>query len=398
MQRSLPLEGIRVIDYTHYLAGPYAARCLADLGAEVIKVEPIKGDPARGLPYDINGESGFFLQQNSGKKGIAVNVKHPAGLKLMQELIRTADVFLENYRPGALSRVGLGYEDLIELNDRIVYCSLSAYGQYGSKSSQAGFGLVAEAMSGAMSLIGNPGEPPPVFRIPIADILTGTHGVAAICASLFGRTQERKPVRLDLSLYDCMVALHDHALQAYLLSSGECNPYPAGRTVPGLTIYGTFAASDGCLVIAAQTDELWAKLAQLIGGEELASDSRFAQHSARNANSEEAIAIVDKWISSHTSVADCLAALKAADIPCSPVQTIAQVASDNHLMDRGMFERQNHPKLGDVTLPSTPFAPSFYKSEMRPAPTLGQNSEEIALSLGFSYNQVESMRKEGAIC
>ena len=175
----LPLAGIRVVDYSHFLAGPYLSRCLAAMGAEVIKVErPTAGDAGRAHPYFVNGQSGYFLQQNMGKQGLCVNLKDPRGLELMHKLTDTADVFVENYRPGALDKLGLGYAELSQRNPRLVYCSVSAYGHTGPDAAQPGFGLIAEAKSGAMAMIGVPGEPPPLFRIALADMYTGIHGVA----------------------------------------------------------------------------------------------------------------------------------------------------------------------------------------------------------------------------
>ena len=183
-----PLRGIRVIDYSHFLAGPFLSRCLAAMGAEVVKVErPTAGDGGRAHPYFIDGHSGYFLQQNMGKQGLCVNVRDPRGLDLMHRLVDGADVFVENYRPGALDRLGLGYADLSARNPRLVYCSISAYGHSGPDADNPGFGLIAEAKSGAMAMIGVPGEAPPLFRIALADMYTGIHGVAAVNAALLGR-------------------------------------------------------------------------------------------------------------------------------------------------------------------------------------------------------------------
>ena len=180
----LPLAGIRVVDYSHYLAGPHMSRCLAAMGADVIKVErPSAGDPGRASPTIVDGQSGYFMQQNMGKRGLCINLKDARGLELLHKLTDEADVFVENYRPGALGKLGLGFDELSRRNPKLVYCSVSAYGHTGPDAERAGFGLIAEAKSGAMSLIGMPGEPPPLFRMPIADMYAGMHGVSAICAA-----------------------------------------------------------------------------------------------------------------------------------------------------------------------------------------------------------------------
>src|SRR5512143_679830 len=180
----LPLAGVRVVDYSHFLAGPFLSRCLAAMGADVIKVErPKAGDAGRAHPYFIKGQSGYYIQQNMGKQGLCVNLKDPRGLELMHKLTDSADVFVENYRPGTLEKLRLGYAELSRRNPKLVYCSVSAYGHTGPDSAQPGFGLIAEAKCGAMAMIGVPGEAPPLFRIALAAMYTGIHGVAAGCAA-----------------------------------------------------------------------------------------------------------------------------------------------------------------------------------------------------------------------
>ena len=297
-----PLRGIRVIDYSHFLAGPFLSRCLAAMGAEVIKVErPTKGDAGRAHPYFIDGHSGYFLQQNMGKQGLCVNVRDPRGLELMHRLVDGADVFVENYRPGALDRLGLGYADLSERNPRLVYCSISAYGHSGPDSDNPGFGLIAEAKSGAMAMIGVPGEAPPLFRIALADMYTGIHGVAAVNAALLGRVASGRGQHIDLALYDCMVSVHEYAVQCYTLSGGEEIPVQTGHDLPESTVYGVFPGRDGYLVITAQVDAIWLRLARLIGGDELAADTRFHRPEGRNAHREEIA-----WTMAQPSVRTCL--------------------------------------------------------------------------------------------
>ena len=394
----LPLAGIRVVDYTHFLAGPYLSRCLAGLGAEVIKVErPKAGDAGRHHPYFINGQSGYFLQQNMGKKGMCVNLKDPRGLKLVHELVRTADVFVENYRPGALEKLGLGYKELSKLNPRLVYCSVSAYGHTGPDAAKPGFGLIAEARSGAMAMVGVPGEPPPLFRMPIADMYAGIHGVAAVCAALFGRTVTGKGQHVDTALYDCMVGMHDFAVQAYTLSGGKELPVQTGHDLPQSTVYGVFPARDGNVVIAAQVDDSWKRLAKLIGGDALAADARFHHSEGRNAARVEILGKVKAWTQTRT-VDECTTALDAAEVPCSPVQNIDAVINDPQIAARGMIVEQDHPVLGKVRLANVPF--KFSDCDVTPrmvAPLMGQHNREIAATLGFSNADIEAMVKDGVL-
>ena len=395
----LPLTGIRVIDYTHFLAGPHLSRCLAAMGADVIKVErPKAGDAGRAHAYFKDGQSGYYLQQNMGKRGLCVNIKTPRGFDLLQRLVKTADVFVENYRPGALARLGLGYDDLSILNPRLVYCSVSAFGHSGPDSSKPGFGLIAEAKSGAMAQLGVPGEPPPLLRMPLADMYTGVHGVAAICAALLGRQNSGRGQHIDLALYDCMVSMHDYAVQCYTLSDGAEIPVQTGHDLPTSTVYGVFPARDGYLVIAAQVDEAWKRLARLVGGDQLAADERFLDPASRNENRVAALDYVRAWTKAQPSLADCIAALDAAEVPCAPVQSIDQVVADPQIIARGMVVEQDHPVLGKVKLPNLPFR--FSDCDTTPqmaAPLLGQHNRQIAGELGFTETEIEAMTRDGIL-
>jgi crotonobetainyl-CoA:carnitine CoA-transferase CaiB-like acyl-CoA transferase len=397
--QNLPLSGIRVIDYSHFLAGPFMGRCMAALGAEVIKVErPKAGDPGRAHPYFKDGQSGYFLQQNMGKQGLCIDLRDKRGLELMQKLADTADVFIENYRPGALDRLGLGYKALSARNPKLVYCSVSAYGHTGPYAERPGFGLIAEAMSGAMAHVGNPGEAPPLLRMPLADMYTGIHGVAAINAALLGRLSSGRGQHIDLALYDCMISMHDFAVQRYFMSGGTDLPKQTGSGQPDSTLYGVFSARDGYLVIAAQVDDAWQRLAKLIGGETLANDARFTTPNARNAHYDEAMSIVRGWTLAQPSRDACLKALGAAGVASAPVQTIDEVVADPQVKARGMLVEQEHPVLGRVTLPNLPFHFSDCDTTIRTtAPLMGQHNRAIAESLGFSADEVTAMQKDGVL-
>jgi crotonobetainyl-CoA:carnitine CoA-transferase CaiB-like acyl-CoA transferase len=399
MTQALPLNGIRVVDYSHFLAGPFMSRALSALGADVIKVErPGVGDPGRVHAILKDGQSGYFAQQNMGKQGLCVDVKHPRGKELVHRLVSRADVFVENYRPGALEKLGLGYAALSALNPRLVYCSVSAYGHTGPDSERPGFGLIAEARSGAMAQVGVPGEPPPLLRIPVADMYTGIHGVAAVCAALLGRVSSGRGQHIDLALYDCMISIHDYAVQRYTISGGREVPVQTGHDQPESTVYGVFPARDGNLVIAAQVDESWKRLAQLMGGAELAADPRFIGQDNRNANRQEALALVRAWTLAQPSRAACCATLDAAGVPCAPVSTIDEVIADPQTIARGMIVEQDHPKLGRIRLPNLPFRFSDCDTSPHgPAPLLGQHNREVAASLGYSDAEIDGLQQEGIL-
>ena len=400
MSQPLPLTGVTVVDYSHFLAGPFMGRALAALGADVIKVErPTEGDAGRAHAAILRpGTSGYFLQQNMGKRGLCVNLRDKRGLALLHKLVAPADVFLENYRPGALNRLGLGYEQLSALNPRLIYCSVSAYGHTGPDSERPGFGLIAEARSGAMAQLGKPGETPPLLRIPVADMYTGVHGVAAICAALFGRVTSGRGQHIDMALYDCMISIHDYAVQRYTTSGGRDVPVQTGSDQPESTVYGVFPTRDGNLVIAAQVEESWRRLARLIGGEALENDPRFHGQDNRNANRLAALELVKGWTMAQPSRAACAAALDAAGVPCAPVNTIDEVLADPQAIARGMVVEQEHPVAGTVRLPNLPFRFSDCDtSPRRPAPMLGQHNREVALSLGVPAEEIDAMERDGVL-
>ena len=397
--QALPLTGIRVIDYSHFLAGPHMSRCLSAMGAEVIKVErPVAGDAGRASPTMVQGQSGYFLQQNMGKEGLCINLRDPRGLEMMHKLTDSADVFVENYRPGALDRLGLGYEELSARNPKLVYCSVSAYGHTGPDSHRPGFGLIAEAKSGAMSLIGVPGEPPPLLRMPIADMYAGMHGVSAICAALFGRVSSGLGQHIDIALYDCMISMHDFAAQSYLMSGGTEMPVQTGHDLPQSTVYGVFAAKDGYLVIAAQMTDTWKSLARLIGGEAYAADTTLHSQAGRNESRETILAKVRGWTMAQESVHACCAMLDAVGVPAAPVQTIDKVLSDPQTLARDMVVEQNHPVLGKIKLPNLPFR--FSGCDTSPsgtAPMLGQHNRKIAEGVGYTEKEIDTFVKEGVL-
>lgn len=399
MSEPLPLAGITVVDYSHFLAGPHLSRSLAAMGADVIKVErPGSGDAGRSHAYIRDGQSGYFIQQNMGKRGLCVDMKDPRGRALMERLIAKADVFVENYRPGTLTKLGLGYEELSAKHPGLIYCSISAYGHTGPDDSKAGFGLIAEAKGGALAQLGVPGAPPPLLRMSLADMYAGTHGVAGVCAALYGRTRTGKGRHIDLALYDCVVSMHDYAVQEYLMSDGAILPVQTGADMPNSTVYGVFSAPDGHLVIAAQVDDAWMRLARLIGGDVLAGDARFHTTAGRNAHRLEILPRVTAWVASQPSRRAALAALEAAGIPCAPVQTIAEVIADPQIIAREMMVELDDPVLGPIRACNLPYR--FSDADTRPtrsAPLLGQDNAAIAAELGFAEQEIAAMQTDGVL-
>ncbi|WP_277183294.1 CaiB/BaiF CoA-transferase family protein [Caballeronia sp. BR00000012568055] len=396
-----PLEGIRVVDYSHFLAGPYVGRCLAALGAEVIKVErPGSGDAGRQHATILDDQqSAYFLQLNMGKRGVSVNMKDARGKAFMERLCDSADVFIENYRPGALDKLGLGYAALSARNPGLVYCSISAYGHTGPDAHRAGFGLIAEAKSGIMQMIGNPGEPPPLMRISLGDMYTGIHAVAAINAALLGRAKSGRGQHIDMALYDTLVSMHEYAVQCYTMQGVV--PEQTGHDMPTSTLYGVFRAADGDLVIAAQVDDSWKRFAALVeqhgGPAGFGTDARFHSLNGRNTNREAILAIVKPWVAARP-VADVLALLDQVDVPCAKVQRIDEVVADPQIIARGMVIEQEHPRFGTLRLPNLPFRFSDCDTSIREVgPDLGQHNAEVAQSLGFSAAEIDAMQTDGVL-
>ena len=396
-----PLEGIRVVDYSHFLAGPYVGRCLAALGAEVIKVErPGSGDAGRQHATILDDQqSAYFLQLNMGKRGVSVNMKDSRGKAFMERLCDSADVFIENYRPGALDKLGLGYAALSARNAGLVYCSISAYGHTGPDAHRAGFGLIAEAKSGIMQMIGNPGEPPPLMRISLGDMYTGIHAVAAINAALLGRVKSGRGQHIDMALYDTLFSMHEYAVQCYTMQG--VLPEQTGHDMPTSTLYGVFRAADGDLVIAAQVDDSWKRFATLVerngGPERFGADTRFHSLNGRNANREAILAVVKPWVASRP-VAEVLTLLDSVDVPSAKVQRIDEVVADPQIVARGMVVEQEHPRFGTLRLPNLPFRFSDCDTSIREVgPDLGQHNEEVAQSLGFSAAEIDAMQTDGVL-
>lgn len=336
-----------------------------------------------------------------GKKGLSVNTKDPRGRALMKKLVDSADVFVENYRPGALDKLGLGYAELAETNPGLVYCSISAYGHTGPDSHRAGFGLIAEAKSGIMQMVGNPGEAPPLLRISLGDMYTGIHAVAAINAALLGRVKSGRGQHIDMALYDTLVSMHEYAVQCYTLSNGQEVPVQTGHDMPNSTLYGVFRAQDGDLVIAAQVDDAWKRFAALVeqngGPAGFGSDTRLHASAGRNAHRAGILDVVKPWVAARP-VAQVLKMLDGIDVPAAKVQRIDEVLADPQIRARGMVVEQEHPVLGKIRLPNLPFHMSGCDTSItQVAPELGEHNAEIAASLGFDVAQIADMQADGVL-
>ena len=404
-----PLSHIRVLDLSRVLAGPWAGQNLADLGAEVIKVErPGAGDDSRafGPPWmkDPAGcdttESAYFMSANRGKKSITVNLTSPEGQRIVRELAARCDVLIENYKVGDLERYGLGYKDLSALYPRLVYCSVTGFGQTGPCRERPGYDFMAQGMGGLMSISGEPddvpGGGPMRAGVPVIDIFAGMYATIAICAAVAHRAQTGHGQHLDVALFDSCLALLANQGETYL-ATGE-NPKRIGNTHPTIVPYQVFRTSDGAMILACGNDNLFGKFCAVAGCEALAQDSRFARNGDRVKNRNSLVPMLAAIISKRTT-ADWVSALDAAGVPCGPINTLAQAFAEPQAEARGMKFTLPHPLAGDVPLIGNPmkFSGTPIRNEL-PPPMLGQHSEEILRGLlGMSAEDVARLRAAGAI-
>jgi crotonobetainyl-CoA:carnitine CoA-transferase CaiB-like acyl-CoA transferase len=404
-----PLSHIRVLDLSRVLAAPWTGQNLADLGAEVIKVErPTKGDDSRafGPPWlkDASGkettESAYFACANRGKKSITVDLSKPAGQRVVRELAARSDVLLENYKFGDLARYGLGYDDLKALNPRLIYCSVTGFGQTGPYRERPGYDFMIQGMAGLMSVTGErddlPGGGPQKAGIPIADIMTGMYATIAVCAALAHRAETGVGQHLDLALFDALTAVLANQAANYL-ATGE-SPGRLGNAHPNIVPYQTFKTADGAVILACGNDNLFRKFCEVAGCAQLAGDPRYAANGKRVENRVELTRILDEIFLRRTT-REWVDALEAAGVPNGPINTIEQVFAEPQAIARGLRIELAHPAAGKVSLVRSPMRFSATPIEHeRPPPLLGEHTDEILRdALGMAPDEIGKLRAEGAV-
>jgi CoA:oxalate CoA-transferase len=394
-----PLDGIRVLDLGHYIAIPILTRMMADLGAEIIKIEAAPhGDLTQFTPIIKNGYSGSFIQHNRGKQSVCVDLKTPEGADIVRDLARSVDVITENYSPGVLPRYGLGYEDFRKVNQRVIMLSISGFGQDGPLKHRVGNDTVALAMSGLMHLTGDPDGPPVYVGLFIADENAGVHGLAAVCAALYYREKTGIGQYIDLSLLECMFHLHDTAIQFYVMSEGKLNPNRFGSHHYLLAPCGIFKASDGYVVITV-LDHQWETFGTAIGRPQWLSDARFTTREARVDNRLALAKLLEQWLQSFATRDEPLAILEKARILSAPVLDIAQIINHPVIQERGAMQSIPHPGLGPVAIPKSPFRMSETPAMIRNrAPLLGEHNEKVlGKYLSYSVEKVAELTRAGVL-
>jgi len=370
------LDKLVVIDFTNHLSGPYCAMILADQGADVIKVErPGKGDDLRQSPPHVNGEGAPFMLWNRNKRSIELDLKNPDDLKTAKELVKTADVMVENFRPGVAERIGIGYETMAELNPSLIYCSISGFGQTGPYSSRGGFDLVAQAMSGLMTINGPPEGGP--YRIPIAisDVAAGMNGAIGILTALQHRNKTGEGQQVDVSLLDSALSMCVYEA-ANVFATGQ-KPERLGQGHRGSAPYQIFPTKDGWLALGASQQKFWEQTCEIIGADNLISDPRFLEKKDRVARQQELAAILAPYFQKENTK-HWFEKLDALGIPCGPVMDHLETLSDPHIIAREMIAKVHHPKAGSGRTLGTPIKLSKTPGGVRrAAPTLGEHNDEV---------------------
>ncbi len=391
------LAGLRVLDLTRVLAGPFCTMMMADMGAEVIKIEePRKGDDSRSFAPFKNGESSYFMNLNRNKRGVTLNLKGK-GRDIFLELVKQADIVIENYRPGTMEKLGLGYEDLKKVNPRIIYGAISGFGHNGPFSRRPGYDIIGQAMGGLMSTTGWPDSGPTRTGTAISDVLAGLSACIAILAAVHSRANTGKGQKVDVALVDSVVASLEIINQIYL-TTGQI-PQRIGNRYESIYPYDSFATKDGSCVIGAGNDKLYAIVCNCMGRPELIEDPRFRINPDRVKNHAQLKPIVEEWTVTLTSE-EVVETLLKAGCPAAPINSIDKVVACPHIAGaREMFVDVDHPRAGKTKITGSHLKFSDTKSGVRtPAPTLGQYNEDVYGSLlGYAASQIAALKEEGVL-
>jgi formyl-CoA transferase len=392
------LDGVRILDFSRVLAGPYCGMILADLGADVIKIERDGvGDDLRswGPPFTSDGESTYFLSVNRNKRSIVLDLKTEASHDLARGLVRNSDVVLENFRPGVMESLGLGYEQLKEINPKLIYCSITGYGTKGPLMDRPGYDIIIQSMGGLMSITGEPDGFPMRVGVAIVDLVTGLYSVIAILGALQSRARNGHGQRVDLSLLESCLSAMPNLTAGYLI--GGAKPQRLGNGHPNAVPYKTFPTRDGHVTLAIGNDGQWQRFCNAVGHPELASHPSYAQNHERIVRRAEVEQLVTGWLK-QKDTDDWIKVLEQAEVPCGPVYTIDRILADPQVAALELVKAVNHPTSGQLRIVGAPFHLSADNTEpYRPPPLLGEHTQAILKEvLNLSDARICELTEKGA--
>jgi len=392
-----PLGGIKVLDLTRVLAGPFLTQIMGDLGAEILKIEtPGHGDETRTFAPFVHGHSHYFIALNRQKKSLVIDLRNPEGADLLRGLVAKADVLVENFRPGVMQRLGLDYEKLAQINPRLIYCAVSGFGQSGPLRDKPSFDIVTQAMSGALSVNGEAGGTPVKLGLPLGDMTGGIFGSIGVLSALHERNTTGRGRMVDIALHDGMLGMLGYLAQISFLTGHD--PKPVGTAHPSIVPYGPFPTSDGSIIIACLMQGLWGRLCNALGCPEWIEDPRYATGAARLANRAEVDAMVGRITGTRTS-GEWIERLTEHDVPHAPVLGVGAALGHPHSQAREMVVTAEHPEAGTLRMVGRPIKfPGSPQPPLAPPPLLGQHTRDLLRrELGLGDAELERLHQAGVI-
>jgi formyl-CoA transferase len=395
MTKSTALAGLRVLDVTQVMAGPFCAMILADLGADVIKIEPPSGDSTRQMPGAVRGDSPSFNAVNRGKRSVVINLKMKEGRDVLMRLARSSDILIENYRPGVMTALGVGYEQVAPLNPRLIYASISGYGHSGPARNKGGFDLIAQGVAGIMSVTGEPGGPPMKAGVPLTDLGAALFALVGILAAVESRHHTGVGQHVDTSLVDAGVALSVWEATEYFSGTGVPAPMGSGHRMNAP--YQAIRCADGYITIGAANERLFRRLCDVLGHPEWAHAPEFADNAGRVRNRADLAQRIES-ITIQQPRGHWLAFFEQNDIPCGPINDYAQVFADPQVIARDMIVEVEHPTLGHLRTLGSPIKMTATPPDVsRRAPLLGEHTDDVLMESGFADAEIAALRRIGAI-
>ena len=393
-----PIHGVKVLELAQIMAGPTCGLMLADLGAEVIKIEKIPGgdDTRRFLPPDVNGEAAAFMMMNRNKRGMALDLKTKEGVEVFKRLVKQADVVVENFRKGTLEKLGVGYEELKKINPKIILCEISGYGRTGPYADKGGFDLIAQGMSGLMSITGeSKGKPPMKVGAPVTDITAGILAATGVLAALVSRANTGVGQRVDTSLYEAGI-VHTYWQSAIASATGVA-PGPLGSAHPLTAPYQAFQTKDKWITVGASNQNTWLKLIDALGVKQLQENEKFNSNANRMKNLTELTELLKKELVKKTAE-EWLKLFDEKGLPCGPINTVTEMFEDPQTIERKMIVDVKNTKAGSFKAIGMPIKFSETKVEdTKESPTFGQHTKQILLDHGFKSEEIDSLMKQGVV-